>query len=93
MGAVTPQLLMLSLGRMNPLDWAMGPCEGWQPHPSRGLAERWEHRSQVQGLEARPTGGAPQALAGLSNGDIVALGDLGQVTECNGSLNWTLNGA
>ena len=47
----------------------------------------------MQGLEARPTVGAPPALAGLSNGDMVALGDLGQATECNGSLNWTLNGA
>ena len=27
MGTVSPRLLMLCLGRMNPLDWAMGPCE------------------------------------------------------------------
>ena len=94
MGAVTPPPTPdAEFGRMHPLDWAMGPCEEWWPHPSRGLAERWEHRSQVQGLEAKPTGGTPQALPGLSHCDIVAYRDLGQVTECNRGLSWTLNGA
>lgn len=50
-GLSTPQLLVLILGRMNPLDWALGPSEEKAPLQLR-LSEQSQHRSSGTGGQA-----------------------------------------
>lgn len=70
-GVITPPLWMLSLGRMNPHDWAQGPSEERRPGPIHMRPMLSERNTGAQTLEVRTPGGEPPAMAQFSNCHVV----------------------
>ena len=89
-GAINPPPLMLDLGIMNPHD-SFGTLQGRRlcgPIPVKAMLS-----DGGTGTTFRAWRGYPQVWPGSPTMTLCLNGDMGQVTECNGGLSWTLDEA